>query len=78
MASPRQLKLCDGVCRWCGGVVVGNHRDRQFCCPEHSALHRGWLAFLVVLSSEVDEVIVEREYSKLERLSGSVTHGAAR
>jgi hypothetical protein len=66
MAAPRQLKLADGPCRWCGGPVVGNHRDRAFCSEECWRLRRGWLTFLVVMSRGADDVFLGLQYAKLD------------
>lgn len=65
MAASRQLKLADVSCLWCGGVVIGNHSDKQFCSRDCWSMHRGWLTFLVVLRRGAAEPVLEQQYAAL-------------
>lgn len=68
MAQSRQLKLADRACQWCGGPVVGQHRDRQTCS---TLCRRRWRQVRALFSLAAPPVSYEwwsREYDRLDRL----------
>ena len=62
----RQLKLADRSCAWCGGPVIGNHRDRELCSRECFLQRSGWRSLLVLVARGADDVVLDRRYAALE------------
>jgi hypothetical protein len=66
MSASRQLKLADGHCVWCGGVVIGNHRDRKFCSDECRGLMARFRRLCRFAREAVDEDLLQVEYRAIE------------
>lgn len=78
MAVPRQLKLADGCCVWCGGVVIGNHRDRRLCSKECSLMSAGFRALIVARDLGADERVLDLMYERLEARQARFDAGRVR
>lgn len=78
MPAPRQLKLADGPCRWCGAPVVAQHRDKQ-CCSDRCGAALRLFRFLSMPERQEaacdGDVTVLALWRRLEVLSALIDAG---